>query len=156
MKLTEKQKGQIRWLSDGILYQKARAFVQACQGEFIEGKQQVGILEFSRTWKEVNAFIQHQKSRDWETISKKKAHYKQFYASLETSLKDLHDMVTQEKFVTGEKPTIKAEQKKYNDDINEVAGLLAYEFIQHVVAEMRWQAAMNLKPTQQQEEQEYA
>jgi len=157
MKLTPEQEAKIRWLSDNHLYQKAQNFVNHCQRNFIEGKQQAGILEFSHTWKELNAFIHHQKSRDWETISKKKAHYKLFYATLEEELQELLKLVTQEKFVTGEVPSIKAEQKKYNDEINEVAGLLAHEFIQHVVAEMRWQQdVVQPSETQQQEEQDYA
>lgn len=110
---------QVRLLSDNELYQKAKAFVDECHEQFVEGKQQAGLLEFSRSWGELDAFIGHQKSRDWENISKKKAHYKVFYASLETSLQEVRDLVTQQKFVSGELPSNRKARQRYNAAIDD-------------------------------------
>ena len=125
MKLTPKQEAQLRLLSDEELYRQAMAFVQ--ESGTIENKQMSGLLEFSRSWKELEQFVNHQEGRDWGQPGKsKKAYYKTFYTKLKEQLKQLRSFIPS---------GLTEEEADY------FAGRLAREFIQHLVAEMRWKEA---------------
>lgn len=129
MKPTAEQKDQIRLLSDGELYDQAIVFVR--QNDTVENKQMAGLLEYSRSWEELLKFVRHQKGRDWQ---RKKAHYADFYTELEQYLTQLRAKVKSEYGMVPHNLT-KRETAKYTQCF---AGLLATEFIQHLVAEMMW------------------
>ena len=129
MKPTPEQKVQIRLLSDGQLYDQAVTFVK--QNDTVENKQMAGLLEFSRSWQELLKFVRHQKGRDWQ---RKKAHYADFYTQLEQQLEQLRAKVKSEYGMVPHGLT-KKETSRHTEYF---AGLLAREFIQHLVAEMMW------------------
>ena len=129
MKPTPEQKVQIRLLSDGQLYDQAVTFVK--QNDTLENKQMAGLLEFSRSWQELLKFVRHQKGRDWQ---RNKAYYADFYTQLEQQLEQLRAKVKSEYGMVPHGLT-KKETSRHTEYF---AGLLAREFIQHLVAEMMW------------------
>ncbi|MBU0496243.1 MAG: hypothetical protein KKA73_07110 [Chloroflexi bacterium] len=134
MKPSLEEEQRIRLISDGDLYGQAQDF--SCAHLPVEGKQMAGLLEFSRSWDELTAFVRHQKDdRDWgEPGKSKKAHYKDFYAALDTYLGELRTRVQSP---YGFVPLGKLDSAQRNRR-DWMAGLLAREFIQHLVAEMMW------------------
>lgn len=128
MKLTTGHQVQIRLLSDSDLYRQAITFAQ--KHPSIENRQMTGLVEFSRSWKELTDFVKHQKGRDWG----KKEHYSKFYTALDAYLTDLRrDVKNKHGFVPDGLTT--SEARGYTDYFS---GLLAREFIQHLAAEMMW------------------
>lgn len=129
VKATLEQEVQIRLLSDGELYRDAVSFVH--ESLIVENKQMAGLLEFSRSWDELLKFVRHQKGRAWH---RKKAHYADFYTKLEQQLNELRAKVKNEYgFVP--RGLTKKPARTYTEYFS---GLLAREFIPHLVAEMRW------------------
>lgn len=127
IKLSTDEESRIWLLSDGELYREAITFVK--NSPSVEGKQMNGLQQYSRSWDELDQFIKHQHERDWQ---EKKAHYKEFYASLGNTLKNLKDKVQAAyKFVPEGKLDQMAKEKR-----DYIAGLLAREFIQHLTSEM--------------------
>lgn len=131
-RLTPEQRAQIRILSDGDLYRDAITCARKHPG--IENNQLMGLLEFSRSWTELERFVRHQKDeRDWgEPGKSKKAHYQTFYDALAKQLEQLRKDVV-DRYGLVPKGLGKNETAVQTDFF---AGLLAREFIQHLTAEM--------------------
>lgn len=129
VQVTPEQQSQIRLLSDGELYRDAVDFVD--KSRIVDNKQMAGLLEFSRSWGELNKFVKHQKGRDWHG---RNSHYTDFYTKLSKFLDKLRTKIKTDSDFVPNRSTNK-ETKKYADYF---AGLLAREFIQHLVAEMMW------------------
>lgn len=134
MKLTPEQESQIRQLSDAEMYPEAVDF--ASQYPPVQKSQMAGLLEFSRSWEELAGFVRHQKDdRDWgEPGKSKRAHYKDFYTALDAHLNELRRR-SREQYNFVPDGLTKNENRQQTDFF---AGLLAREFIQHLVAEMMW------------------
>ncbi|NLE46312.1 MAG: hypothetical protein GX620_16460 [Chloroflexi bacterium] len=133
--LTAEQEAQVRLAGDATIYRDAMTFANAQQAVIEDkqfGHQASGLLEFSRDWDELERFIRHQKGRSWP---QSKLHYGDFYAALGKYLQELRrDVKDKYGFVeNGLTNNETREQTKF------FAGLLAREFIQHLVAEMMWQ-----------------
>jgi hypothetical protein len=96
-----------------------------------------GLLEFSHSWEELEKFVKHQSERDWgDPVRSKRGHYQRFYDNLRAYLNTLRrDVKDQYGFVPD--ALTKKEEKQQTDFF---AGLLAQEFVQHLAAEMMWQA----------------
>lgn len=127
MEATKQQLAQIRLLSDHELYRKAQDFLE--QNPPPEAKQMAGLLEFARDFGELQAFVAHQKERDWGTGPK--AHYKTFYEKLEGYLRQLRQQ-TKTSFGLIPDGLGKKEEAAQMDFW---AGLLAREFVQHLAAQ---------------------
>jgi hypothetical protein len=136
-KLSPEEQEKFRLLSDGKLYQDAIDF--AGRTPPIEKSQMAGLLEYSHAWEALETFVKHQKDdRDWgEPGRSNRAHYQEFYNELSAYLSDLYDDVQQKYGFVFPEGLTKNEKK---DQIDFFAGLLAQEFIQHLAAEMMWQA----------------
>jgi hypothetical protein len=135
MKPTPEQETKIRLLSDTELYEQAEKLVSA--HPVVAGSQMEGLLEYSRSWDELTRFVKHQKDdRNWgEPGKSKKAHYRDFYTALDAYLNELYrDVKGRHQFVPGG-----LTKKETSKKSSYFAGLLAREFIQHLVAEMLWQ-----------------
>jgi len=131
MKLTPEQETQIRLLSDTDLYAQAQDFARTHPP--VEPSQIAGLLEFSRSWQELEQFVKHQKDdRDWGTGSK--AHYRDFYAALDAYLDKLRQDVQGRYGFVSDDLTKKQTRRR----TARFAGLLAREFIQHLAAEVLW------------------
>jgi hypothetical protein len=135
MKLTLEQATILRVLDETTLCKQAEEFVKAHPA--VENSQMAGLLEFSRSWDELVRFVNHQKNnRDWgEPGKSKRAHYKDFYTALDAYLKDLYREVQDQHELVPDGLT-KNERRQLTSFY---AGLLARDFIQHLVAEMMWQ-----------------
>ena len=130
MKLTPEQESEIRLLSDTDLYHKAMTFAkthEATAQHRTTGSQLQGLLQFSRSWKELDDFVKHQKSKEQA--------YKQFYEALHSGLGEIQN-IAKSKFVPN--GLTKRERRKRTVFFT---GLLAREFIQHLAAEMMWKEA---------------
>jgi hypothetical protein len=127
MSILRERQHEMRILSDEALYPQAVQFARQ-QGR-IRNNQLTGLLEFSRTWDELTRFISHQRDRDWGG----NLDYPEFYAALDHTLDDLRAMV-KDRFIPEE---LTRRETQAQTDV--VAGWLAHEFIQHLVAEMMLQ-----------------
>jgi len=136
-KLSPEEQERIRLLSDGEIYQRAIEFAKE-QEEIIAyrqfGHQVSGLEAYARSFKELDEFVNHQKGRNWEG---KNQSFEGFYTALANYLNNLReDVQGKYSFVPPEGQT-KNEKKEQTDFF---AGLLAREFVQHLAAEMMWQA----------------
>jgi hypothetical protein len=131
MNLTPDEEIRILLLSDGELYHEAVTFVR--NSSSVESKQMTGLWQYSRSWDELYTFVKHQHERDWgESGKAAKAHYKDFYQKMGDFLKNLQEKTqTVYKFIPEGKLAKDAKEKR-----DYIAGLLAREFIQHLVVEM--------------------
>lgn len=120
-------------LSDNQLYRDAAEFLERFVTDHTlpQNQQLVGLLNFSRSWGELLAFVKHQEGRDWGTRGQD---YKQFYNLLRRYLDDPK---------TGLRQRVKADlglipaglvAKQEREVQEQWAGALAREFIQHLVA----------------------
>lgn len=131
--MTKDLEARIRLLSDGVLYERASAFVND-QGTFAgddQGRKQVkGLQKYAREGiGELVKYAVKQGSRDW---AGSKSHYKAIYQSLTNELKGgLQELVTNEGLVP---EGLVDKQKKAQTA--EITSRLSQEFIQHLVAEM--------------------
>ena len=112
-------------LSDGALYTDAVRFVGAHRPP--DSAQLNGLLGFSQEFEILDRFVKHQLERDWGTGGK--GHYKDFYEALKTYLAKTRKQAETE-FVD---PGLSRDQSRKAVDF--YAGILAHEFIQHLVAE---------------------
>jgi hypothetical protein len=127
MRLTHKQEVEIRLLSDTDLYHRAMAFArehEAAAQHRTTNSQLQGLIEFSRSWGELERFVKHQKSKEQA--------YKTFYVALDASLAELHILAKRQFVPDG---LTKRERREQADFF---AGLLGREFVQHLTAEMMW------------------
>lgn len=135
-RLSPEQRKNIRLLSDGEMYRDAISLANE-QEEIIAyrqfGHQLSGLGEYARSFSELDEFVTHQVERDWEGKSQS---FQGFYAALKGYLSDLRDDV-QDKYGFVPDGLTKRETR---EQIDFFAGLLAREFVQHLVAEMMWQA----------------
>ena len=128
MRPTPEQEIRIRLLSDADLYDGAMTFAREHEStaQHRTTKSQLqGLVEFSRSWTELDDFVKHQRSKNQA--------YQAFYIALDSKLGDLHARAKAE-FVPGD-----LTKKERNEQTKFFAGLLAREFIQHLAAEMMWQ-----------------
>lgn len=129
MTVADETPDRIRLLSDTDMYQRAITFVRETDGiEEIKKKQIAGLMEFSRSWGELRSFITHQKGRDW----KERESYQKFFSGLLQSVDGLRTEV-KDRYGLVPPNLTKAESNRI---IDQFAGLLAREFIQHLAAEM--------------------
>ncbi len=135
MTVTPEQEEQIRLLSDGELYHQAITFVrnQESVQNVLEiknyGHQLNGLLEFARSWQELWRYVTKQQPRDWQG---KKQAYVHFYGAVKFELEAIRKLA-QLKFVPD--GLAKNETRTLTD---QYAGILAAEFVRHLVAEMLW------------------
>jgi hypothetical protein len=123
-------------LSDTEMYQKAISLTKnTSKIDSISKTQFLGLMEFSRSWSDLNNFVKHQKERDW----KEKEAYKVFFNGLHTFLCQLRNDV-KEKYKLVSSNLTKAESKNMTDLY---AGLLARSFIQHLSAEMLYRGKIS-------------
>ncbi len=134
IKATPAHLEQIRLLSERELYQQAATFVAENKGVFRDKQvnhQLNGLLNASRSWADLNNFVNNQIKRVW---TGRKEDYGTFYNNLKQQLAALAALAT-EQFVAN--ATLTKNQVKEQTAV--YAGLLAREFIQHLFAEMVWQ-----------------
>ncbi|GAC1461891.1 MAG: hypothetical protein NVS4B12_08730 [Ktedonobacteraceae bacterium] len=122
-------------LSDEVLYHEAVVFIRElvrhedCQP--LPTSQVKGLLNIARSsqYSELERYIEHQRERDWNVKSR---YLKTFYTELEklfTTMKNKR--LRQEFHLLDDEPTsVDMLRKK-----NELMAQLAYEFIQHLLAE---------------------
>jgi hypothetical protein len=136
LELTSEQREKIRLLSDDEMYRDAIAFAEK-QEKIITyrqfGHQIQGLQEYARSFKELAAFVKHQRRRDWAGKSQS---FEAFYTALHEYLNQLRGAV-QEKYGFVPDDLTHNETREQTEFF---AGLLAHEFIQHLAAEMMWQA----------------
>ncbi len=127
MRPTPEQERAIRLLSDTDLYQQAmdfaRRFTSAARTRTAKSQLQ-GLLEFSRTWNELDSFVKHQKGKSHD--------YSEFYTALAHEMRNLRARAQTEFVPDG---LVKRETSRQTELF---AGLLAREFVQHLTAEMMW------------------
>ena len=127
MRPTPEQENEIRLLSDTDLYDRAMAFAskhESTARHRTTNNQLQGLMEFSRSWGELDRFVKHQKSKEQA--------YQTFYVALASSLNELYALA-KIKFVPDD-----LTKKERREQTAFFAGLLAREFIQHLTAEMMW------------------
>lgn len=134
--LTVKERDKIRLLSDGKLYDDAIRVAGEHEeviayGEF--GHQVNGLDEHADSFRDLDAFVTHQRERDWTGRSQS---FEGFYTTLARYLSELRDLVQDEYGFVPEGLT-KNDRRQQKDVF---AGLLAREFVRHLAAEMMWQA----------------
>lgn len=133
MQLTSKHRSKIRKLSDTELYHEAMTF--AGEHSPIANSQMTGLLEYSRSWAEINDFVAHQLKRDWgEPGKSKRAHYREFYAALHKWLESLRRKLKDDYGFIPDDLT----KKETRSLTGLFGGLLAREFIQHLATEMMY------------------
>ena len=134
IKATPAHLEQIRLLSEKELYQRAITFVAENKGVFRDRQinhQLNGLLNASRSWADLNNFVNNQIKRKW---TGKKEDYGTFYNNLKQQLTALTALAT-EQFMADTTLT----KNQVREQTAVYAGLLAREFIQHLFAEMVWQ-----------------
>ncbi len=118
-------------LSDNVLYAEAVAFMQRFVNEkgsaTLPASQVTGLLNVSNaaTYKDLERFIQHQRERNWP-VSKRDI--ETFYAELEEWLISVKNRRLKDEFHL-------VREGQGHEEIDELMGLLAHDFIQHLVAE---------------------
>lgn len=126
---TPEEMERVRLLSDTVLYERARRFVQSTPA--VENKQLNGVLEFSRSLPELMLFVVGQRKRRW---TDREAHMKQFYEALYDALirimRDTRD-------IWGFVPRGLSEEEAQQRTAV-FADLLARDFTQHMAAEMMY------------------
>ena len=130
VKATPEQQRHIHLLSDGDLYRQAMTFARQHQETArhrTTGSQLQGLLQFSRSWGELDGFVKHQKSKEQA--------YKTFYEQLHSELNQIRNKA-KSRFVPDN-----LTKKQSREQVDFFAGLLAREFIQHLAAEMMWKEA---------------
>ena len=135
MPLTTKQLEKISLLADTVLYPEAVAFIrQLVQEEEcspLPPSQVTGLLNIaaSSQYNELYTFVVHQRDRDWPTL---KSDIKKFYSALEKYLTLMQKRRLMDEFglVTDRPNTRDAKQES-----DGLMAALAYDFIQHLVAE---------------------
>ncbi len=136
-RISTQEREKIRLLSDSMLYQDAVSFAERIPP--VEKSQVAGLIEYARSWEELERFVKHQKDdRDWgEPEKSNRAHYQEFYNELSAYLRGLkEDVKSEDGFVPSEGLT----KKERKEQVDFFAGLLAREFVQHLAAAMMWQA----------------
>lgn len=120
---------KVRVLSDTVLYERARKFVQTTPA--LDNKQLNGVLEFSRSLPELMLFVVGQRKRRW---LEKEADMKQFYEALYAALiRIMQDTRSVWGFVPRGASEEEAQQRTAV-----FADMLARDFAQHMVAEMMY------------------
>jgi hypothetical protein len=115
-------------LSDGALYERAVEFVQ--QHELVADAQLNGLLQYAQEWHDLTRFVDRQRQRDWAQSSRTE-HYGQFYNDLHEALRQLEREVARFVLAGLARREQQAQTAFY-------AGLLAREFVQHLVAEAQF------------------
>lgn len=109
-------------LSDTRLYNQAVTFVE--QNAAVEAQQLHALLEFSQDWAELNRFVEHQSTRNWQ----QQGNYKEYYIKLKRELDAIEREVRT--LLPASLPTTQRPQA-----IKRLATPRGREFIQHLWAE---------------------
>lgn len=133
--LTAKQLQKISLLADTVLYPEAVAFIRNLVKEeecdLLPPSQVTGLLNIAASSKygELYNFVVHQRDRNWPPS---RADIKKFYTALETYLTTMQKKRLKDEFhlVTDGLNTRDARQESEG-----LMAALAYDFIQHFVAE---------------------
>jgi len=134
MNLTPEQQARTQLLSDEALYKEACKFIRdhAEKQSLPDARQFMGLLQFSRTWKELQEYINHQSERDWGSNQT----CPEFYNALCGRLREL-----QARYV--EPLVSKTLSKKERQAAMDCwADALMPAFIQHLYAEGRYHVAL--------------
>ena len=125
MNLLREVRERIGLLSDGVLYERAIEFAR--QHEPVDGAQLNGLLQYAQEWRDLMQFVDKQRKRDWPQTGRKRR-YKHFYDDLYEALRRLERDAAE--FV----PAGLA-RREQQAQTTSYAGLLAREYVQHLVAE---------------------
>ncbi len=133
--LSPAQFQQLWSLSDDVLYREAVAFIhelikrEDCQP--LPNSQVKGLLNIAKAtqYTELERYIAHQRQRDWNAKSR---YLKTFYVELEKLLTTMKNKRLQQEFQLLTTTLTHTERMR---EINEIMAQLAYEFIQHLLAE---------------------
>jgi hypothetical protein len=124
---TREEREKVRLLSDTVLYERARKFVQSTPA--VENKQLNGVIEFSRSLPELMLFVVAQRKRNW---TDREANMRRFYETLyEALIRIMQDTRDVWGFVPKGSTEAEAQQRTAV-----FADMLARNFTQHLVAEM--------------------
>jgi hypothetical protein len=119
---------QIRLLSDEPLYQQAITLAQ--QHPKVSDAQLNGLLQYARVWSDLERFVARQRQRNWAQ-SKSTEHYKAYYD-------ELHEVLRQFRRDAAQFVPSGLTKRDREDQTTFFAGLLAWEFVQHLVAEAKY------------------
>ncbi len=127
IELTREQQEQIRLFSDGQLYQDALEFIET-QGTIDGRTQMASLLSYTQSWADLIEFVRHQSQRDWIG---KKSYYGQFYAALDSYLKQLYQQTLQW-FPVPDNYQTKEQKRNWQEHC---AIRVAREFVEHLTFE---------------------
>lgn len=133
--LSPAQFQQLWSLSDDVLYREAVIFIhelvkrEDCQP--LPNSQVKGLLNIAKVsqYNELERYIAHQRKRDWNAKSR---YLKTFYTELEKLLTAMKNKRLKQEFQLLTTKLTHAERMR---EIDELMAQLAYEFIQHLLAE---------------------
>jgi len=125
MNLLREVRERIGLLSDGVLYERAIEFAR--RHEPVDGAQLNGLLQYAQEWRDLMQFVDKQRKRAWPQ-SGRTGHYKHFYDDLYEALRQLERDAAE--FVPA---GLARHEQQAQTAI--YAGLLAREFVQHLVTE---------------------
>lgn len=133
--LSPAQFQQVWSLSDDVLYREAVAFIdelvkrEDCQP--LPNSQVKGLLNIAKAsqYNELERYIEHQRQRDWNV---KNRYLKTFYTELEKLLTIMKNKRLKQEFQLLSNELTIAESVR---EVDELMAQLAYEFIQHLLAE---------------------
>ncbi len=122
-------------LSDDVLYGEAVLFIhelvkrEDCQP--LPNSQVKGLLNIAKAsqYNELERYIEHQRQRDWNV---KNRYLKTFYTELEKLLTTMKNKRLKQEFQLLTNELTSTERVR---EIDELMAQLAYEFIQHLLAE---------------------
>jgi len=118
-------------IADTVLYRDAARFVQDnCIERIPQPSQIQGLLQYSGSWSDLTNYVSHQAGRDQHND-------KNFYGALQRWLRQFEGRLESEfQLVPGDAT------KKQKQDLKALhGGVLGRQFIQHLVAEVRYQGA---------------
>ncbi len=133
--LSPAQFQQLWSLSDDVLYREAVVFIhelvkrEDCQP--LPNSQVKGLFNIAKAsqYNELERYIAHQRQRDWNA---KNRYLKTFYTELEKLLTTMKNKRLKQEFQLLTTTLTHAESRR---EIDELMSQLAYEFIQHLLAE---------------------
>ena len=133
--LSPAQFQQVWSLSDDVLYREAVVFIhelvkrEDCQP--LPNSQVKGLLNIAKAsqYNELERYIKHQRQRDWNVKSR---YLKTFYTELEKLLTVMKNKRLKQEFQLLTDKSTSVERVR---EVEELMAQLAYEFIQHLLAE---------------------
>jgi hypothetical protein len=136
--LTSEQEHKISLLSDTVLYPEAASFMKRLTRELdcvpLPTSQITGLFNIANSaeYNQLNAYVIHQRDRNWPDYDRRKRSIGVFYTELEKLLSLMRKKRLKDEFrLLAEGLSVQQE----NQEANALMAALAREFIQHVVAE---------------------